>query len=899
MKSTNSNRRGLRARSACGGTLAMMAATLLATGCMQEMPNEEPEQVGNAPKIFAELAEETQTRASAGTEGRAAEAVEAFEMPLTRTTIDAAEADNGGTLAVLWMPEDQIGVFSTGSGNVLYVNDEQTENVPNASFSSTADITGEIQYAYYPYTETNNGNAVENLTGTLPAEQVMGDRITGDYKYGELKARTAEGGYKFRFHNMFSLVRFNIDATGTTLSGQTLESVTLTVTRNGAAVPVTGEFTFDATDGSYELGTPSNELKTVWNKELGGTYSSFASVFPEIKSGDKLTFAFRTSGYTTTFSVTSKVDFEPEMYYTFPLKLSVFASSADKYGYTTKARPTITDLKLEVSKNTGKLLDNKTVWSSSWISRGPKFENVTSHSATYDGNNINVMIPYLYDFKLVPTFTVATGATVTVDGKTVTSGSTEVDFTGGATLTVSTSDDYRDYKVTLSNTGLPVVVIEHDREAGDFSEVKKSGLFGKTLNKFVDFYIRGKDTEWVETDKISVYYPDGTVNVDHALCGVRLRGNTTQEYPKKPFAIKLTSKASVLGMPEHKRWVLLANWLDHSMIRNTVAFDIAHAIESAVKSKNLAQGIPWNVHGYNVELVVDGHYVGNYYLCEQIKIDDDRLAIKDSYEDVIKENSAPTLADCGYLLEFDSKEDNDPKFTTDNNVPMKFKDDKISGTTLAAAIEEKVQRIEDNLDAGSYKAAYNDLDINSMVDQFLIWELSMNREYGDPGSVYMFMDGNGKLSAGPVWDFDRGTFQNQEKAEDLGNSESYSIKPDDAWMFNRSQESETYSYIWYRQLAKDTEFQNVVKTRWAVIYPSLKAVVNTIEAYREPMRTSFEYDSAMWPTSKSDVQAYKSDFKDWSGDETISDWDKLVDNFKTVYEERLEGMNYLITNGIF
>lgn len=880
MKSTNSNRRGLRARSACVGTLAMMAATLLATACMQEMPGEEPEQVGNAPKVVAELAEE----------------------PVTRTTIDAAEADNGGTLAVLWMPEDQIGVFSTGSGNVLYVNDEQTENVPNASFSSTADVTGEILYAYYPYDESNDGNAVENLTGTLPAEQVMGDRITGDYKYGELKARTAEGGYKFIFHNIFSLVRFNIDATGTTLAGQTLESVTLTVTRNGAAVPVTGEFTFDATDGSYELGTTSNELKTIWNKELGGTYSSFASVFPEIKSGDKLTFAFRTAAYTTTFSVTSKVDFEPEMYYTFPLKLSVFASSADKYGYTTKARPTITDFKFEVSKNTGKLLDNKTVWSTSWLSRGPKFENVTTHSATYDGNNINVMIPYLYDFKLVPTFTVATGATVTVDGKTVTSGSTEVDFTGGATLTVSTADDYRDYKVTLSNTGLPVVVIEQDRTAGDFSEVKKGGVFGigaKTLNKFVDFMIRGKDTDWVETDKISVYYPDGTVNVDHAPCGVRLRGNTTQEYPKKPFAIKLTSKASVLGMPEHKRWVLLANWLDHSMIRNTVAFDIAHAIESAVKSNNLAQGIPWNVHGYNVELVVDGHYVGNYYLCEQIKIDDDRLAIKDSYEDIIEKNPSPALADCGYLLEFDSKEDNDPKFTTSNKVPVKFKDDAISGTTLAAAIQEKVQRIEDNLDDGNYTTAYTELDINSVVDQFLIWELTMNREYGDPGSVYMFMDGDGKLSAGPVWDFDRGTFQNQEEATSLGNTDSYRVKPDDEWMFNRSQESETYSYIWYRQLAKDPEFQDTVKARWTVIYPSLKAVVNTIEAYREPMRASFEYDSAMWPTSKSDVQAYKSDFKDWSGDETISDWDELINNFKTVYEERLEGMNYLITNGIF
>ena len=80
-------------------------------------------------------------------------------------------------------------------------------------------------------------------------------------------------------------------------------------------------------------------------------------------------------------------------------------------------------------------------------------------------------------------------------------------------------------------------------------------------------------------------------------------------------------------MPSHKRWVLLANWLDHSMIRNAVAFDIAHAIDSAwrnhkitaAETEYIGDGIPWNVHGQNVELVVFskdgvGHHVGNYYL---------------------------------------------------------------------------------------------------------------------------------------------------------------------------------------------------------------------------------------------------------------------------------------------
>jgi hypothetical protein len=65
------------------------------------------------------------------------------------------------------------------------------------------------------------------------------------------------------------------------------------------------------------------------------------------------------------------------------------------------------------------------------------------------------------------------------------------------------------------------------------------------------------------------------------------------------------------------------------------------------------------------------------------------------------------------------------------------------------------------------------------------------------------------------------------------------------------------------------------------------------------MKASFEVDSKMWPTDKSSIQAYKSGFKDWSGDENINDWGELIENFVTVYEARLEGMNTLITSGKF
>lgn len=834
-----------------------------------------------APGIVAELAQE----------------------PLTRTCIDSDTLVPGQNAAVLWMPEDQLGVFSADMANVLYVNDEKTECVPNASFSSTAAVSGELKYAYYPYDKANDGKEFTALAGVVPAKQMMGAQIPADYKYGELKGVDENGGYKFKFHNVFSLVRFVIDATGTDLEGKTLEKVTLKVTgSNGDARALTGDFTFSAVDGSYVLGETSNMLSTIWNKKLEAEFSDFATVFPEIKEGDKLTFTLSTGESNTVFSVTSKVDFQPGTYYTFPLKLAVFEKNPTKYGYAEKERPTITGFKFEVAKNSGKLLNNQTVWSSN----KPEFSEVKEHVATISGTSVDVMIPYLYDFTLVPTFTA--GSTVTVGSQTVTSGTTAVDFTGPVTMTVNTEDEARDYTVNVTNTGLPVVVLKQSG-SGDFSKKYDGGfdLFGThiggtLLNEFVDFMVRGKDTEdWAEDDEITVYNPDGSVDLPTALCGTKLRGNTSQAYPKKPFAIKMVEKQSVLGLPKHKRWVLLANWLDHSMIRNTVAFDIAHAIENAWKGGAIEPGIPWNVHGKNVELVFvesdgTGHHVGNYFLCEQIKIDKNRLAIKDPYEDVVEDGNAnPGIADCGYLLEVDNNYDETDKFKTSRSVPFMFKDE-VSDAILSA-VKTKVQGIETNLYNSKFAAAYNDLDINSVIDQMLIWELTMNREYGDPRSVYMFMNGDGKLSAGPVWDFDRGTFQNTTNASNQGNNDR--VKPYNEWMYWRSAETASESYIWYRQLAKDPTFVATVQARWAVIYPQLQLVSGQIREYGRTMKASFEVDSKMWPTDKTSIQTHKSGFKDWSGDENINDWDELIDNFKTVYEERLEGMNYLITNGIF
>ena len=282
--------------------LAVAAGVVLAAGCVKEQAGMEPAGdeagiVADAPMIIAEQSE-----------------------PLTRTCIDAA-ADATGTLPVLWEASDEVGVFfENGSSNAKYVN--ASGEVPNASFGAAAAVNGTtIKHVYYPYDAANDGKAATALSGNVPSEQAMDGSIHGDYKWGELKSQVEEG-YKFKFYNIVSLVRFNIDATGTEMASETLKKVTLTVTRGDAVVPVTGSFTFSAADGSYTCGTTSNVLTTTWNGSLSSVQSGFASVLPEIEAGDQLNFLIETENYKATVTMTSKVAFVPGAYYTFPLTLS-------------------------------------------------------------------------------------------------------------------------------------------------------------------------------------------------------------------------------------------------------------------------------------------------------------------------------------------------------------------------------------------------------------------------------------------------------------------------------------------------------------------------------------------------------------------------------------------------
>ena len=162
---------------------------------------------------------------------------------------------------------------------------------------------------------------------------------------------------------------------------------------------------------------------------------------------------------------------------------------------------------------------------------------------------------------------------------------------------------------------------------------------------------------WTKGCEITIVDENGDVSLD-ATTSLRGRGNSTWLYPKKPYAIKLDSKATVLGMPKHKRWVLLANWMDRTLMRNAVSFEMARQI------------MDWAPRGKFVELFLNGEYQGNYYLCEQIKIDKNRVNIKEFDDDATDGESG------GYLLEFDTNYKGEINYfmTSSYEYPVTIKD---------------------------------------------------------------------------------------------------------------------------------------------------------------------------------------------------------------------------------
>ena len=347
---------------------------------------------------------------------------------------------------------------------------------------------------------------------------------------------------------------------------------------------------------------------------------------------------------------------------------------------------------------------------------------------------------------------------------------------------------------------------------------------------------------WTEDCEIIIVDENGTETIN-STTSFRGRGNSTWSYPKKPYAIKLDSKSEVLGMPKHKRWVLLANWMDRTLLRNAVTFEMARQI------------MDWAPRGEFVEFYLNGEHQGNYYLCEQIKIDNNRINISEFEDD------AENGEEGGYLLEFDTNYQAEINYFMSKyySYPVTIKDPDEEIITswqhpLYTYIYNYIGDTESALKNSDFETAFSKIDYSTFVDYFLIQEISGNGECRHPKSSYMYKDAGGKICAGPVWDFDWGTYSVGDKG----------------FINNQA--------IWYKELFNSSEFKSALKARW----PEVKHVFENIDAFidekAELIRESEAVNHEMWPIDS------RHNYP--NGDELI-DFDSAVERMKQAIEERI------------
>lgn len=398
---------------------------------------------------------------------------------------------------------------------------------------------------------------------------------------------------------------------------------------------------------------------------------------------------------------------------------------------------------------------------------------------------------YVPSMVLIPSFDCR--STVTVNGQVQQSGVTAQDFSRPIVYRVQdASSDAWIYQVELDRfTGLPVIIINTtDGRKVDSREEWIGGTFQLDgMEQFADIPEMGME--------------------------IRGRGNSTWRWPKKPFALKLSDKKPLFGFPSHKRWVLLANYMDRTMLRNYMAFT-AGSLTSLV----------WTPRCQFAEVILNGKHLGNYLITEQIKDDSNRVNVNE---------------DGDYLLELDFHYDNIVQWTSawgssaemGHKIPFGIKypeDDKISIAQIdwIKAYIDTVGRVLYSptfLDAESGYKQY--IDLQSFVDYWLIYELCINHELANPGSVYMWKNRNSKLHAGPLWDFDYGTF-------------SYFFSPDAEGKLFMTEA------IWYEQLTKDPEFRALAKQRWKALKGSLHTLPTTLLSESERLTLSAKYNFKMW-----------------------------------------------------
>lgn len=329
------------------------------------------------------------------------------------------------------------------------------------------------------------------------------------------------------------------------------------------------------------------------------------------------------------------------------------------------------------------------------------------------------------------------------------------------------------------------------------------------------------------------------INVNYSA-GVRERGNASRTMPKKPWRIKFDKKQTVLNAPaKAKKWTLIPNYGDKTLLRNVIAFEIARRI-----------GMEYVPYCQPVDVVMNGEYKGCYQLCDQIQVNPNRIEIEEMTADDITGEALTG----GYHFEIDAYNKEEPenvRFNTRRGLPITIKspdEDEIMDIQKNY-LQNYIQRFEDLVyaqNSSERNAEFlNIFDIDSFLQYFIVNELAGNTDAF--WSVNMYKDrGCDKIFTPTVWDFDIG-FENDNRTYPI-------IKTSEFNFLSMSKESSATGNM--RELAKRIIIENDFnRTRLSEIWSIARDTQNLdyaslskfIDYWGEELEESQNLNFLRWP----------------------------------------------------
>ncbi|MDE6082064.1 MAG: CotH kinase family protein [Muribaculaceae bacterium] len=307
---------------------------------------------------------------------------------------------------------------------------------------------------------------------------------------------------------------------------------------------------------------------------------------------------------------------------------------------------------------------------------------------------------------------------------------------------------------------------------------------------------------------------------------IRQRGNSSRQYPKKPYKIKLGKKTEIYGMPKQKHFALLSHWSPNMGLIEMTGFELGRCVD-----------LEWTPMEKPVEVVLNGYNVGLYYIAESVKIDSKRIDIYEQED----QNTDEALVDGGWLIEIDNYPDPCQVKIVQDPEGEHF-ETRFTYKTPEDLSDLQHDWLVDELTTISnmiYSADKSDctwfekIDSDQLARYYIVQELLGNQD-AFVGSTYLHKDLGGKWKFGPLWD--------------LGWSFSTGQR-DKTFAEMRHESNPEFRFTWIDEMWKFPAFRDKVYEVWNSIYPAeLQGIDEFITETANTISSAFELNyNTLWP----------------------------------------------------